>query len=67
MRKDINRATGWRLASHEKMDALAEKDAKEAQKILGKMVGDSKGTPWELIARREKLTSFGLEGQPKVK
>jgi hypothetical protein len=62
---------GWRLASREKMsDAAGEKDAKEAHKFLEKLTKkDSvfKGTPWELIAKRERLTTLGLEWQPNAR
>jgi len=45
--------------------ALAgKKSAKEAHKLLNKIAKDNAGTPWEVLATREKLTNLGLEWQP---
>src|SRR5262249_10165940 len=57
---------GWRLASREKPQSGKEvRDlADESKKILNKMVKQYAGTPWEVLARRERLTALGLEWQP---
>ncbi len=57
---------GWRLASSKKLqgDGTGRKLIKEAEKLLEKLVADHPGTPWELLARREKLTALGLQWKP---
>jgi hypothetical protein len=65
--RDPNLHSGWRLAARKKMDSVAEKDAQMAAKILEGMAKDFKGSPWELIARRERLTSLGLEWKPRAR
>jgi hypothetical protein len=57
---------GWRLASREKPQGGKEvRDlADESKKILNRMVRQYQGTPWEVLARRERLTALGLEWQP---
>jgi hypothetical protein len=56
---------GWKLAA--KKD-LSDKDAKEnadkSKKLLEKLAQDHKGTPWELIGKREGITALGMEWQP---
>jgi len=67
MRKDLpprepfhNR---WRLASQVTLngDSAGKKMAASSRKILDKMVKEYAGTPWEVLAKREKLTALGLE------
>ena len=55
--------TGWKLASVTtlKGDSQGKKLAKESTKLLEKIVKDNPGTPWEVLAKREKLTALGLE------
>jgi hypothetical protein len=57
---------GWRLAATTKLqgDATGKKLAKDAAKTLDKLAKDLKGTPWEVLAKREKLTALGLDWQP---
>jgi hypothetical protein len=57
--------SGWKLASQPELngDSKGKKSAKNAQKLLDKIVKDHAGTPWEVLAKREKLTSLGLEWQ----
>jgi len=57
--------TGFRLASREKLQGAKEfKDlAAEAKKILKKLAKDHKGTPWEILAKRDQLTALGLQWQ----
>ncbi|MBY0522236.1 MAG: sigma-70 family RNA polymerase sigma factor [Gemmataceae bacterium] len=62
---DKNLHVGYRLVP---TPTLSEKEADkyvdQAKKILEKMAKDHKGTPWELIAKRELATNRGLEWQP---
>ena len=61
---------GWRLASKEKMSSkgaegkTAKDRAKKAREILESLTKDHKGTPYEILAKREMFTSLGLEWQP---
>lgn len=68
MRKDLppKGPTGWRLASQEKLqgDAAGKKLAKDATALLQKLAKEHPGTPWEVMARRDRLTTLGLEWQP---
>jgi hypothetical protein len=56
---------GWRLAAQTSLqgDAAGKKLYKSSQKILEKLAKDNPGTPWEVLAKREKLTALGLEWQ----
>jgi uncharacterized caspase-like protein len=58
---------GWRLASREQLqgDATGRKLHRDAQKILAKLAADNAGTPWEVLAKREKLTALGLKWEPE--
>jgi hypothetical protein len=58
--------TGWRLASREKLqsDTDARKRAADARKTLLRLAREHRGTPWEIVARREALTALGLEWKP---
>jgi hypothetical protein len=57
---------GWRLASQEKIQS--PKDVREladdARKLLNKIIKEHPGTPWEVLAKRERFTSLGLAWQP---
>jgi hypothetical protein len=57
---------GWRLAAQPTLsgDSVGKKMAKNSLKILDKLAKDHAGTPWEVLAKREKLTALGLEWQP---
>ncbi len=57
---------GWKLASQATLqgDSKGKKFARDAQKLLDKVVKDNAGSPWEVLAKREKLTNLGLEWQP---
>ncbi len=57
---------GWKLASQARLqgDSAGKKAAKEAQKLLNDIIKKNAGTPWEVLAKREKLTNLGLEWQP---
>lgn len=61
---------GWRLASRARMQAKGEpgKEARErgsrAREILEAVARDHRGTPYEILAKRELATALGLEWQP---
>ena len=56
---------GWKLASQVALrgDSAGKKLAKDSSKLLEKVIKDNPGTPWEVLAEREKLTALGLEWQ----
>ena len=56
---------GWRLASQEKIQSPKEvKDlASDAKKLFAKLIQEHPGTPWELLAKRDRQTALGLEWQ----
>jgi hypothetical protein len=58
--------SGWRLASQEKLQSGAEtrKLAGEAKKTYENLAKKNQGTPWEILAKRELMTSLGLQWQP---
>jgi hypothetical protein len=59
---------GWQLAAKTKLtDRDADKYGKRAKTYLDQLARDNAGTPWELFAKREKITSLGLEWQPAPK
>jgi hypothetical protein len=61
---------GWRLASRDKMQAKGEDGrqakayAADSKKILAKMAEEHRGTPWEILAKRDAMTALGLEWRP---
>jgi hypothetical protein len=57
---------GFRLASQEKLQSGKEiKDlASESRKLLTKLIKENPGTPWELLAKRERFSALGLSWQP---
>ena len=66
---DLDKAkgeTGWRLAAAQKMQSPNEvrDQVKDAVKILKKIEKDHAGTPWAVLAHRERLTRHGLEWVP---
>ena len=38
--------------------------AQSALKAYDRIMQENAGTPWEILAKREKLTALGLEWQP---
>jgi hypothetical protein len=58
--------TGYRLASRERLQSGTEVRAlaTASKKLLAKVARQNKGTPWEILAKREQLTALGLEWQP---
>jgi hypothetical protein len=63
---DPKQHNGYRLASQEKIQSPKEiKDlASESRKLLTKIIKENPGTPWELLAKRERFTALGLAWQP---
>ena len=62
--------TGWRLASRDKMQAKgdegkqAKKYASDAKELLKKLAEEHKGTPYEVLAKRDYSNALGLEWRP---
>ena len=56
----------YRLASRVKIQGPRElKDyASRSSRLFAKIARQHKGTPWEVLAKREQLTALGLEWQP---
>jgi hypothetical protein len=63
--RDANLHKGWKLAAQPNLqgDSKGKGFAAKARKLLDKIAKDHKGTPWEVLAKREKLTNLGLEWQ----
>jgi hypothetical protein len=65
---DWERQKGWRLTAKDK---LSDPDARElgdkAKKLLKEMIKEHQGTPWEVIARQEFGSPFGLMWVPLAK
>ncbi|MFO0805760.1 MAG: c-type cytochrome domain-containing protein [Gemmataceae bacterium] len=56
---------GYRLVAAEKLKIKKEaKSAEEAKEIYAKMIEDYKGSPWAILAKRDKAVSLGLAWQP---
>jgi hypothetical protein len=58
---------GYRMVPKAKgklSDREADARAMEATKLLQQIAEKHKGTPWQLVAKRELLTNLGLEWQP---
>lgn len=57
---------GWKLASQARMrgDITGKREYRHAKKLLDKIIEDNAGSPWEVLAKREKLTNLGLDWQP---
>jgi hypothetical protein len=56
--------TGYRMAAKEKAgDSAGKKYDKAARGLYEKSAKSYRGTPWEVLAKREKLTALGLEWQ----
>jgi hypothetical protein len=56
---------GWKLAATAKLqgDSTGKKLAKESSKTMETLVKNTAGSPWEVLAKREKFTTLGLEWQ----
>lgn len=61
---------GWRLAAREKMQAKGEPGkeararARQARDLLEAIAKEHRGTPYEILAKRDLATALGLEWQP---
>jgi hypothetical protein len=38
--------------------------ASDARKLMAKLIQEHPGTPWEVLAKRERFTALGLAWQP---
>jgi hypothetical protein len=58
--------SGWRMASQEKMQGGREMRERlaESRKILDRLAKQYAGTPWEVLAKRARLTALGLKWEP---
>jgi len=58
---------GWVPASQPRMsgDLAGRRLAREARKQLESIIVGYRGTPWELLARRDRVTNLGLEWRPR--
>jgi hypothetical protein len=60
---------GWKLAAKESLSQGTEGEAKEMykevrNKLYTKIAKDYAGTPWAILAKREKYTALGLRWEP---
>lgn len=59
---------GWRLSSQVSLSAKNPPEikdlAKDAKKAFNKLATDHKGTPWEVLGKRQKQTALGLKWVP---
>jgi hypothetical protein len=64
--RDPAKHSGWRLAAQERMQSGsdAKKLANDSKKLLTKLIEEHKGTPWEILAKRQALTTLGLKWEP---
>jgi hypothetical protein len=64
--RDPSRHSGWRLTSREKLQSGAEakKMAAASRKLLDKVIKEHPGTPYEVLAKREKSNPLGLDWTP---
>jgi hypothetical protein len=64
--RDPKLHNGWRLASQQEIQSGKEaRDlAREAQALFQKLIKEHPGTPWALLAKRERLTALGLRWEP---
>jgi hypothetical protein len=57
---------GWQMAARAKLQSGKEvRDwAAKSRQVFAELAKDHPGTPWEVLAKRERLTALGLEWQP---
>jgi hypothetical protein len=61
---DQKNYSGWRMAFKDKAsDSVAKKLEKQLRKEYAELAKANKGTPWEVLGKRESLTTLGLEWQ----
>jgi hypothetical protein len=58
--------SGWRLAPQENLQSGKEMREKRAQalKILDKIIKEHSGTPWAVLAKRDRIQTLGLRWEP---
>lgn len=62
--------TGWRLAARDRMQVKgdegkqAKKYASDAKDVLKRLAEENKGTPYEVLAKRDYSNALGLEWRP---
>jgi hypothetical protein len=63
---DPKRHTGWRLVAQEKLQSASDVRglAADARKLLDTLVAEHPGTPWEVLAKRDRSTFLGLAWEP---
>jgi hypothetical protein len=63
--RDPNLHKGWKLAAQPNLtgDSKGKGFASKARTLLEKIAKEHKDTPWEVLAKRERLTNLGLEWQ----
>ena len=61
--EQLDKANGLQLVSVEKMKSKKEfrKYADEAKVLYDSLATENKGTPWEVLAKRARVESLGLE------
>ena len=61
--EQLDKALGLQLVSVEKMQSKKEfrKFADEAKLLYDKLATENKGTPWEVLAKRARVESLGLD------
>jgi len=58
------RNNGWKLVPSERLQQKETRDyQRQRDKILDRMLTEHKKTPWELLAKREKSATLGLQVQ----
>ena len=64
--EQLDKSMGLQLVSVEKMKSKKEfrQFADDAKKIYDKLATEHKGTPWEVLAKRARVESLGLEWKP---
>ena len=64
--EQLDKALGLQLVSMEKMQSKKEfrKFADEAKELYTTLAKENKGTPWEVLAKRARVESLGLEWKP---
>jgi hypothetical protein len=56
---------GWRMASQATLHTKDGKEKAERSKTaLDRLIKEHPGTPWEVLAKRERLTNLGLKWEP---
>ncbi len=57
---------GWKLAATTTLtgDSVGKRTAAASRKTYDKIAKEHAGTPWAVLAKREKLTALGLEWKP---